>query len=910
MESEQKSGEFGPLSGGKMKNETILVVDDNRQLGNFIAETLLPSMGYESTQVYNGASALKSIHHQKPSLLLLDLELPDINGLDLLRRLHQDGITIPTILFTAHGSEQVAIDAFRLGVQDYLIKPVDADQLVGAIGHALEETRLRGEKASLLDELNDQVNQLTTLSKIGQSVTSTLDLDEVLRRIVEAGVHLTQADEGFLALLDHSSGTLYLRASKNIDGEITSSLRLPIADSLLGEALTTNRPTRKIAQQAGSPIKIGTGLLVKSLLNVPISSRGRPLGVLSVDNREKQSSFSEKDEILLASLADYAAVALENAHLYQQARREINERLRAETALRESEERYALAARGANDGIWDLNLGANAIYLSPRWKEMLGYQDHEIGDSPDEWFSRIYPDDLDLLKTTLSALVNGKTPHLEAECRVRHKDGSYRWMLTRGVAVHGPDNSVDRIAGSQTDISERKMVEARLVHDAFHDKLTGLPNRALFLDRLEKAIWRAQQEPEYSFAVLFLDLDQFKDINDSLGHPTGDQLLVAVARILKNTLRLSDTVARQGGDEFVILLDGIRDGADAILKSREIQAAVAAPITLGHHNIFISTSIGIVLGELGYSQAEDILRDADIAMYGAKRRGKSTFEMFDPQMRQSIMERLSLENDLKSALSKNQLQVHYQPIVALQDGKLTGFEALVHWQHPRNGLLTAGQFLAIAQETGLILPIDWWVFEEACSQILAWQKDFPIEPALKASINLSSTILLQADLIGSMQKSLAKTGFAPQNLVLEITENIISQNIDLLGQTISKLKAAGIGVEIDDFGKGYSTLLYLKSLSIDALKIDRAFVRMITEGGREDEIPRMIINLAHGLGINTIAEGIETAYQLSCLREMGCDYGQGYFFCSPLSEKDAGKLLEKAQHTNQLALPWSRHWRK
>jgi len=891
-------------------NETILVVDDNRQLGNFIAQTLLPSMGYESKQVYDGASALKSIHHHKPSLLLLDLELPDLNGLELLRRLHQDGITIPTILFTAHGSEQVAIDAFRLGVHDYLIKPVDADQLVGAIGRALEETRLRGEKASLLDELNDQVNQLTTLSKIGQSVTSTLDLDEVLRRIVEAGVLLTQADEGFLALLDHSSGTLYLRASKNIEGEITSSLRLPIADSLLGEALTTNKPMRKVAQQAGSSIKIGTGLLVKSLLNVPISSRGRPLGVLSVDNREKQASFSEKDEILLASLADYAAVALENANLYQQARREINERLRAETALRESEERYALAARGANDGIWDFNLGANTIYLSPRWKEMLGYEEQEISDSPDEWFSRIYPDDLDLLKTTLSALVNGQTPHLEAECRVRHKDGAYRWMLTRGVAVHGADNNVDRIAGSQTDISERKTVEARLVHDAFHDKLTGLPNRALFLDRLEKAIWRAQQEPDYSFAVLFLDLDQFKDINDSLGHPTGDQLLVAVARILKNTLRLSDTVARQGGDEFVILLDGIRDGADAILKSREIQAALSAPIVLGHNNISISTSIGIVLGALGYNQPEDVLRDADIAMYGAKRRGKSTFELFDPQMRQSIMERLSLENDLKFALSKNQLQVHYQPIIALQDGKLTGFEALVHWQHPRQGLLTAGQFLAIAQETGLILPIDWWVFEEACSKIQAWQKEYPIEPSLKASINLGSSILLQADLIQSMQKSLAKTGFAPQNLVLEITENIISQNIDMLGQTISKLKTAGIGVEIDDFGKEYSSLLYLKSLSIDALKIDRLFVRMITEEGRDNEIPRMMINLAHGLQIDTIAEGIETAFQLSCLREMGCDYGQGYFFSSPLAEKEAQSLLEKAQHTNQLALPWSRHWRK
>jgi len=896
------------MTRGDMKRETILVVDDNRQLGNFISGKLLPSLGYESHNVYDGASALKIIHESRPSLLLLDLELEDTTGLDLLRQLNQDGISIPTILFTAHGSEQVAIEAFHLGVEDYLIKPVEPDQLEEAIGRALEQTRLRREKARLLAELNDQVNRLISLSKIGQSVTSTLDLDEVLRRIVEAGVQLTHADEGFLALLDHMTGTLYLRATKNIDGQITSSLRLPIADSLLGEVITSGKPMRKITQQSGQQIKIGTGLLVNSLLNVPIFSKGRPLGVLSVDNRQKNQPFSQKDEVLLISLADYAAVALENASLYEHARHEIVERKRIETALRESEERYALAARGANDGIWDFDLKKNTVYLSPRWKEMLGFLDHEIGNNPGEWFGRVHPDDIEALRTVLNALMNEKIPQLEAEYRIRHKDGSYHWMLTRGVAVQGPEGSVIRVAGSQTDISERKAVEARLVFDAFHDKLTGLPNRALFLDHLQKAIRRSQQQADYTFAVLFLDLDQFKDINDSLGHPIGDKLLIAISQILKDTLRRSDTVARLGGDEFVILLDGIRDGNDAIEKSREILIALEKPIRLGRHDISITTSIGIVLNTYGYLRPEDVLRDADIAMYAAKSQGKGSYQLFDPQMRTEIMKRIALEVDLQHALAKNQLEIYYEPIIRLQDGELNGFEALVHWQHPQHGLLSAGEFLPLAHETGQILPIDWWVFEEACSQIQTWQNQYRLQKSLTANVNLGSSILMHADMIDSMQKTLEASGFPPQNLVLEIAESIVSTNIDSLGQTISRLRASGIGVQLDDFGKGYSSLPYLKDLPINALKIDRSFVHLITEDGKNTEIPRMIISLAHVLGVKTIAEGIENIGQLTHLRQMGCDHGQGYLFCNPLEKKDVEQILAAAQQKKPQALPWRRYW--
>jgi len=896
-------------SRGKIKNETILVVDDNRQLGNFLTTQLLPALGYQSAQAYDGAAALVAIHNLKPALLLLDLELPDITGLDLLRQLHQTGGSVPTILFTAHGSEQIAIDAFRLGVQDYLIKPVDEDRLAEAISRALEESRLRAERAQLLAELNDQVNRLITFSKIGQSSTSTLDLDEVLRRIVEVGVALTQADEGFLTLLDQNSGNLYLRASKNLEGQIVSSLQIPIADSLLGEVLTSGQPMRKVTDNSEPTLKVGTGLLVNSLLNVPIYAKGRPLGVLSVDKRDQRQPFSQKDEMLMASLADYAAVALENANLYQQARHEIMERKRAEEALRKSEERYALAARGANDGIWDLNLKSNTIYLSPRWKEMLGYADSEIGENPNEWFSRVHPDDISALRQALGALASGKIPHLETEYRIRHKNGSYRWALSRGAAVSGPDGDTERLAGSQTDTSDRKAVEARLLHDAFHDKLTGLPNRAMILDHLQKAIQRAQRQPEYTFAVLFLDLDQFKDVNDSLGHPIGDQLLISLAQVLKSALRSSDTVARLGGDEFVILLDGIHTSADAVEKSQEILSILKAPIQLGRHNISISTSIGIVLSTLGYDRPEDVLRDADIAMYAAKSRGQSTYQLFDPQMRLEIMERLALEADIQRALEQDQLKVYYQPIISLQEGTLTGFEALVHWQHPQRGLLAASQFLALAHETGVILPIDWWVLEVTCSQIQAWQTAYDIQPPLKASVNFGNSILMHADFIQSAIEVLKKTSLPPKNLLLEIPESIVALNIEEVSQAIAELHAAEIGVQIDDFGKGHSSLRYLKDLPINALKIDGDFVRQIREDGQNTEIPRMLINLAHEIGFQTIAEGIEEPAQLRRLRDLGCDFGQGYFFTNPLTADQAQKMIEGMIGKDYKVLPWLRYWR-
>lgn len=877
-----------------MNKENILVVDDNRQLGDFIAYRLLPSLGFSGNIVYNGKSALEAIRSSPPSLILLDLELPDATGLDILRQLQKEGFRIPTVLFTAHGSEHIAAEAFRLGVQDYLVKPVEADQLEAAITRALNETRLRQKADRLTEELKEQVAWLSALSKIGQSVTSTLELDEVLRRIVEAAVQLTQAEEGFLALLDAQSGKFHLRAVKNIDESLIKTTSLPVQDSLIGVAIRSGRPVRSSKGSPGSRLKISTGFLVHSLLYVPIFSRGRPLGVLAVDNRIARREFSQKDEVVLTSLVDYAAVALENASLYEQARRELNERKRVEAALRESEERYALAVRGANDGIWDWNLKNNKIYYSSRWKAMLGYSDDEIDHDPEEWFSRVHPQDVELLKRALSAHLRWMTPFFECEYRILHQDGRYRWMLSRGLAVRGQDNSASRIAGSQTDISEQKEFEAKLFRDATTDALTQLPNRAIILERLQEAIQRTNQNQDYLFAVLFLDLDRFKYINDSLGHPAGDELLITVAGLLKSQLRGSDIVARLGGDEFVILLEDIRDANYVIAVAERIIEILSHPVYLDKHRVLVSTnaSVGIVLSSTGYQQPEDVLRDADIAMYGAKASGKGTYQLFDPAMRERILRRVALESDLQQALKKDQLLVYYQPLVAMPTGQLVGLEALVQWMHPVHGLLLASEFIPLAQESGLITPIDWWVFEEACRQIYEWHLRFPIDPPIQLNVNLTSSLLIRPDLLSRIRQIIKNTGLDPHTLSLEVTESIVSANYEAMTRIILELREMGIGVQIDNFGTGNASLLNLKQFPISGLKIDQAFIDKIGEERKDIPLVKKVIDLAHELGLYTTAEGVETLQQYLQLKELGCDRGQGFLFAPPVAPQEIDKLLQ------------------
>ena len=563
---------------------------------------------------------------------------------------------------------------------------------------------------------------------------------------------------------------------------------------------------------------------------------------------------------------------------------------RAQEALKESEERYALAARGSNDGLWDWNLSANIVHFSPRWKAMLGCQEGEIGDRPEEWFDRIHDADRERVKEEIATHQKGLTPHFESEHRVLHKDGSFRWMLSRGVAVHDASGNTLRMAGSQTDITEGKV----------SDPLTGLPNRLLFIDRVGRLIKHLKRRKNHMFAVLFMDLDGFKMINDSLGHLIGDQLLLGVAKRLGKCLRSTDTVARLGetftvarlgGDEFTVLLDDIKDPSDAKGAADRLLKALASPFLLGGKEVFTSVSIGIALSNPGYEQPEDILRDADTAMYRAKSLGKARYEVFDADMRAGMMARLQLETDLRGAVERGEFRNFYQPIVALDSGEIVGFEALSRWQHPTRGLVGPNEFIPVAEETGLIRELGWWNLREACRQISEWRAGSIANRHLTISVNLSAKQFSQPNLVEDIRKLLLELALPPEALKLEITESTVMADPSVAVEMLQQMKSLGIRLAIDDFGTGYSSLSYLHRFPLDTLKIDRSFISTMCEGGEGMEIARTILPMANSLRLDVVAEGVETVQQVAMLKKLECKYGQGFYFSRPLSAEGTTALL-------------------
>lgn len=570
---------------------------------------------------------------------------------------------------------------------------------------------------------------------------------------------------------------------------------------------------------------------------------------------------------------------------------DVTERQKAETALRESEERYALAAAGANDGLWDWNLGSNRIFFSDRWKEMLGYAGAEIGDGAEEWFSRIHPEDVQRVTAQIDAHLSGAAANFESEHRVRHFDDSFRWMLVRGLAVRDAEGNAYRIAGSMTDVTERKRSEEQAIHDALHDSLTSLANRTLFLERVRQALARQRRNPSARFAVIYLDLDRFKVVNESLGHVHGDDLIIAAARRLEQNLKFGDTVARLGGDEFAIMLEDVRDKTDATNLSEMLQKALSTPFVLGGKEVFTTASMGIAHSAENYVRPEDILRDAELAMYRAKELGKARSVAFDPAMRGTTVTPLDVETDLRRALERNEMVLNFQPIVSLSDGRIRGFEALARWRHAERGDIPPSEFIPLAEETGMIVELGQWVLRTACAQMVEWNRDFAPAQPFEISVNLSGRQFTQMDLVRMVTDSLEGTGLKANCLKLEITESALMENAQRSAQMLRHLKELDIKVCVDDFGTGYSSLSYLHTFPIDTLKIDKSFVQDMGRNRHNLEIVRTIALLAQNLRLDVIAEGVETPEQLAQLRAIGCGYAQGYLFSRPLTAENVRRLL-------------------
>jgi len=569
---------------------------------------------------------------------------------------------------------------------------------------------------------------------------------------------------------------------------------------------------------------------------------------------------------------------------------DITNSLKTLDQVMESEERYELAASGCNDGLidWDLNTGKT--YYSEGWKIMLGFNDQEIGNSPDEWLNRVHPDDLSNLKNTYTNALKEKSKQLEVEYRINDSKDNYLWMRFRAVAVTNKRFPKGRIVGWQTNIGVQKAIEEQFRIDALHDKLTKLPNRTLIIDRLHNLIQRAKRHSEHKFAVLFIDVDRFKIVVDSLGHSTTDKLLVMLADRLKNVLRDGDSIGRFGGDEYVILLDSVLNESEVMMIVKRIQKSVSDSFHVDKQEIHITLSIGIAMNSTETENPEELLRDADNAMYRAKTKGHACHEFFDKEMHTHALDRLNLEADLRRAIVNKELAVYYQPIISLKTGKIVRSEALLRWFHPKRGLIPPVDFITLAEETGIIISLGEWVLTTALHQAKEWE-EFGLQPTM-VSVNFSSKQFHQPDLVKFVKNILNNVGVEKTTLEIEITENSAMQDIDNTTEILNGLKEIGVQLSIDDFGIGYSSLNYLKHFPLDCIKIDRSFIRNLHQNKDNLSITSAIIAMAHSLDLRVVAEGIETKEQLSILREKGCDEGQGFLFSKAISAKDTTHLLK------------------
>jgi len=797
----------------------VLLVEDDPVYAAVLRSTLAFAGGgpWAVESVESFASARERLSRGGIDAVLLDLRLPDANGLDGVSRLCGEFPTLPVLVLTALDDESLGLEAVQKGAQDYLVKgQVEEHLLPRSIRYAIERKR----NADAVRQLDKAVSTM----QLGVTVTD-LQGHIIYVNTAEAEMHGYTAEEML--------GQDARRLSPPEDWR-------PLTTEQLGHLRKWKRERVRLR-------KDGTTFPVQLMSDVVTDATGQPIGIVTTCE-------------------------------------DISERKRAEAELRSSEERYALAARGTNDGLWDWDLATDRVYYSERWKAMLGYEQEEVADRPAEWLERVHPDDAPRLQAKMSAHLEGVSPHFEDEHRMRHKDGSYRWFLSRGFAVRDGTGRPYRMAGAQTDVTDRRS----------YDPLTGLPNRALFAERLGYAFARFRRRNDYLFAVAFVDLDRFKETNDTLGHLVGDQVLIAVAKRLETCLRPGDTVGRFAGDEFAVLLERIPDRADALGVADRIQEDIAAPLRLRGHDLRLSASMGVAFMGPGYERPEDLLRDADLAMYRAKAAGRGRYEVFDATAGPPGRSRLEVQPGLAGALERGEFRLLYQPIVDLARGELTGFEGLLRW-HDRGRVVLPGEFLPAAIEGGQVLALGSWVIREGCRQLAAWRTQAPEAARLRLSLNLSPAECAKAGLMEEVEAALVAAGLVPGDLILDLGEAVFLGDRPWLTGVLADLRSLGVRLHLDDFGRGPSALSSLHRFALDAVKLDRSLICGADGNGAISALAQGILALAHRLDLTVVAEGVETESQRDALREAGCALGQGHYFSAPVEADRAAAYMAKAR---------------
>jgi len=610
--------------------------------------------------------------------------------------------------------------------------------------------------------------------------------------------------------------------------------------------------------------------------------------VIILTNRNEETTAASA---VRAGAQDYLVKREVNAALLHRAILCAIERQHAERALLKVKERYAQAVAGANDCIWDWDAASDVAYFSSRWNELVGLPVGRTANRLSDWFERVHPDDLPELRRVVQAKQIREHRHFDHEHRLRHEGGDYIWVCARGgVLADGKGNAV-RMAGSISSIAKRKKTENQLIHRALHDSLTGLPNRVLFMDRLQQALRRFKRNNDLRFAVFYFDLDRFKSVNDSLGHSAGDSLLVSIARRLLSVIRPGDTVARLGGDEFAVLVGDIDDESDTRQVSERIHHLFQQEFSIAGRGLHSSASIGVAVVTGKYQRAEQLLRDADLAMYRAKRSESESTVIYDMTMHRAAIDRANMETDLRYALMRNEFVVYYQPIVTLSERRIVAFEALLRWQHPEKGLLAPASFLSVIEDTGMLTKLSWWVLEQACWQAREWREWAAGGAPAGICVNVSVGMFRTKESAQRLRDIVLAAGIRPQGLSLELTERDCMDHEQTTQSVLSDLRKFGVKINMDDFGTGYSSLSYLQRCPYDTLKIDRSCVQGLGSDGQSQTTIKTIVGLGRILDMNVVAEGVESQSQLETLLSLECPEAQGYWFSRPVPPAEAGALL-------------------